>query len=69
MVTTYHLQDGMGKLRLTEDGVRLEGVAEFVEPIITSNITSDEVRVLAVLKFIFINTVISHSVNTMKFYS
>ena len=36
-------QDGMGKLRLTDDGVRLEGVAEFVEPIITSNITSDEV--------------------------
>ena len=34
----------MGKLRLTENGVRLEGVAEFVEPIITSNITSDEVK-------------------------
>ena len=36
-------QDGMGKLRVTGDGVRLEGVAEFIEPLITSNITSDEV--------------------------
>ena len=37
-------QDGMGKLHVTGDGVRLKGVAEFIEPLLTSNITSDEVK-------------------------
>ena len=34
----------MGKLRVTSDGIRVEGVAEFLEPLITTNITSDEVQ-------------------------
>ncbi len=39
-----YLQDGMGKLRVTDDGLRLEGRAEFIDPLYAQTITADQVE-------------------------
>lgn len=38
------LQDGMGNLRVTKEGVRLEGVSEFLLPLYVKEIQSRRVR-------------------------
>ena len=41
---TYNvLQDGMGKLRITPEGLRLEGHAEFLRNIYVERITAEKV--------------------------
>lgn len=39
----YVLQEGMGYLQVTEDGVRLEGESEFLFPLYAEEIDSREV--------------------------
>ena len=38
-------QDGMGKLRIVKDGIRIEGSTEFVKSVYTSKIRSSGVSV------------------------
>lgn len=39
------LKHGMGKLRITENGIRLEGEAEFLDSLYTNKIQSVQVHV------------------------
>lgn len=47
------LKHGMGKLRITENGIRLEGEAEFLDSIYTNKIQSVQVHVKDI--YIYIN--------------
>lgn len=40
----FLLQDGMGSLRVTQEGVRLEGVSEFLLPLYVKEVESRRVR-------------------------
>lgn len=53
------LKHGMGKLRITENGIRLEGEAEFLDSLYTNKIQSVQVHVKDI--YIYISTV--HSLN------
>lgn len=39
----YHFQDGMGNLRVTKKGIRLEGISEFLLPLYVKEIHSRKV--------------------------
>ncbi len=48
-VTAYYniehqLQNGMGSLRLTDNGIRVEGQADFTGPLFANSISADQVR-------------------------
>lgn len=43
---------GMGKLRITENGIRLEGEAEFLDSLYTNKIQSVQVHVKDILIYI-----------------
>lgn len=47
------LKHGMGKLRITENGIRLEGEAEFLDSLYTNRIQSVQVHVKDI--YIYIN--------------
>lgn len=47
------LKHGMGKLRITENGIRLEGEAEFLDSLYTNRIQSVQVQVKEI--YIYIN--------------
>ena len=38
------MQHGMGSLRITDTGIRLEGAAEFLGPLYAQSIEADSVR-------------------------
>ena len=40
----FYLQEGIAKLQITDDGIRLEGVAEFREAVHARDISAIEVR-------------------------
>ena len=45
-------QDGMGKLRITPDGVRVEGDAEFLRALYAKHIRSTDVSIMTLKKYI-----------------
>lgn len=42
----FMLQDGMGSLQLKQDGIRLEGISEFLLPLYVNEIQSRRVNCL-----------------------
>ncbi len=40
----HQLQNGMGSLRLTDNGIRVEGQADFIGPLFANSISTDQVR-------------------------
>lgn len=47
------LKHGMGKLRITENGIRLEGEAEFLDSLYTNKIQSVQVHVKEIYIYIY----------------
>lgn len=45
-------QHGMGKLRITDEGIRVEGRAEFLKPLYISKLQSDVVSIYINSKYI-----------------
>lgn len=52
-VSSYGLQDGMGNLRVTKEGVRLEGVSEFLSPLYVKEIQSRRVSCISMTVSLF----------------